>query len=104
MQALLQDHVRPAAEWAFRADTVSSAVRSWGSVTRLLNESSTNKRRADERLLLCFCCSIFAISPDMVIFFAEASSFKLPQNASSKLTLVLRPPITTDRLMTVDCT
>ena len=57
---------------------------------------------ADDRLLCCRALSISATTFDSVIRCTYAISLKSFQNGSSRLTLVLCPSITTERLMTGD--
>jgi hypothetical protein len=60
--------------------------------------SNTNKRTAEERLLCWRALSMSATNFDTVTPCVFAISFRLFQNASSRLTLVLCPLKTTDRL------
>ena len=64
--------------------------------------SSTNKRRAEERLPSFRFLSMSATTFDTVTHSACAMSFRTVQNASSRLTLVLCPSITIDRLTIED--
>src|ERR1700730_556729 len=57
---------------------------------------------ADDRLPFCLSLLIVPASSDVVIFRWSAISLNAFQNVSSRLTLVLRPAITTERLMTDD--
>src|SRR5262249_29717978 len=57
---------------------------------------------ADDRLPCCRWESIAATKPDNVMWRSPPISFRLFQNASSRLTLVLWPPTTTERLVTRD--
>src|SRR6266542_6329070 len=59
-------------------------------------------RSADERLVCCRSLSIAATSPDKVVRRLLAISFSPDQNASSRLTLVLWPATTMERLTTSD--
>ena len=63
---------------------------------------STNKRTAEERLPCWRALSISAITFDSVTPCVCAISFRLFQNASSRLTLVLCPLKTTECLITED--
>src|SRR6266571_1168485 len=57
---------------------------------------------ADDRLLCCRWESIAATKSDNVMWRSPPISFRLLQNASSRLTLVLWPRITIERLATGD--
>src|SRR5262245_36602985 len=57
---------------------------------------------ADDRLPCCRWESIAATKSDNVMWRSPPISFRLLQNASSRLTLVLWPPTTTERLVTRD--
>src|SRR5262245_46048478 len=57
---------------------------------------------ADDRLPCCRWESITATKSDNVMWRSPPISFRLLQNASSRLTLVLWPPTTTERLVTRD--
>src|SRR6266480_7430598 len=57
---------------------------------------------ADDRLSCCRSELIVAINSDKLFCRWSAISFRLSQNASSRLTLVLWPAITTERLTTGD--
>src|ERR1700674_866156 len=57
---------------------------------------------ADDKLPCCRSPSIVATNSDSVRFRSPAMAFKLPQNLSSRLTLVLCPPMTTERFKTAD--
>src|SRR6185437_1340448 len=64
--------------------------------------SSTNTRIAEDRLVFWRVSSISETNFDSVPHWAAAIFFRRPQNASSRLTLVLCPPITTERFTTAD--
>src|SRR5262249_1157300 len=64
--------------------------------------SSTNRRSAEERLPSFRFLSMSATIFDTVAHSACAMSFRTVQNASSRLTLVLCPSITIDRLTIED--
>src|SRR5256885_17213509 len=57
---------------------------------------------ADDRLPCCRWVSIAATKSDNVMWRSPPISFRLFQNASSRLTLVLWPPTTIERLTTAD--
>src|SRR5258707_940330 len=57
---------------------------------------------ADDRLPCCRWKSIAATKSDNVMWRSPPISFRLFQNPSSRLTLVLWPPTTTERLVTRD--
>src|SRR5437764_13493054 len=57
---------------------------------------------ADDRLSCCRSELIVAINSDKLFCRWTAISFRLSQNSSSRLTLVLLPAITTERLTTGD--
>src|SRR5580704_15180822 len=57
---------------------------------------------ADDKLPCCRSPSIVATNSESVTFRSPAIAFKLPQNPSSRLTLVLCPPMTTERFKTAD--
>src|SRR5215470_7719684 len=57
---------------------------------------------ADDRLPCCRWESIAATKSDNVVWRSPPISFRLFQNASSRLTLVLWPATTTERLVTRD--
>src|ERR1700716_2888332 len=59
-------------------------------------------RMADDRLPFCLSLLIVAASSDDVIFRWPAISLNAFQNVSSRLTLVLWPAMTTERLTTDD--
>src|SRR5262249_10088306 len=59
---------------------------------------------ADDRLPCCRSVSILATSPDNVSSRSSAISFSKFQNVSSRLTLVLCPPITIERFAIDDFT
>jgi len=64
--------------------------------------SSTNSRIAEDKLACSRVLSISVTIFDNVACWARAISFRPLQNASSRLTLVLCPSITTERLTTED--
>ena len=68
-------------------------VRTW---------SNTNRRIAEDRLPARRPLSIFVTTSDSVTCCVSAMSFRLLQKASSRLTLVLCPSMTTERLTTSD--
>jgi len=65
-------------------------------------DSRTNSRMADDRFPVPRLLSIEAMSSEMVVLRDTAISLSRVQKASSRLTLVLRPPSTVDRLSTVE--
>src|SRR5579862_3512924 len=73
-----------------------------GRTARALKWSSTKTRTADERFACCRLASISLISSANVMPRSLASSFTLLQNGCSRLTLVLWPRTTIDRLTTGD--
>src|SRR6266436_212882 len=62
----------------------------------------TKRRMADDRLPYCRSVLMPATNSDKVILRELAISLNAFQNASSRLTLVLWPLMTTECLMTVD--
>lgn len=81
-----------------RFQLAAASVLVAGARTR----SSTNRRIAEDRLPFWRVLSISATVFDNVACWASAISFRPLQNASSRLTLVLCPAITTERLTIED--
>jgi hypothetical protein len=71
-------------------------------MTRLRKWSSTKRRMAEDKLPCFRSLSIRDTTSCTVNRSARAMSFRLVQNASSRLTLVLCPSITTERFITGD--
>jgi hypothetical protein len=75
----------------------SNALACPGVGSGARSRSSTNTRIAEERLLCWRDSSISATIFDSVTHWACAISFRPRQNASSRLMLVLCPPMTMER-------